>query len=130
MLLRNRKCPVPGGMRVRGGTQALLVMVLGLKWDTLEMLKQGRNGIRLGLKSTTLATVSQSGLQRARVEASPHDYVRMIPGMWTPRVRKEYRAALAQRCGNSWGGGVGAVTSLGNTGPHPHLHTAITWRHR
>lgn len=75
-------------------------------------------GSDLGLKSTTVAAVCRGGWQRARTEASAHDYVHMIPGMWTPRVRKECRAALVQRRGYSWGL-QGAVTSLGTTGPHP-----------
>lgn len=37
-------------------------------------------GSDLGLKSTTVAAVFQGGWQRARTEASAHDYIHMIPG--------------------------------------------------
>lgn len=45
MLLRNRKGPVPGGMRVRRGEWQGPVghgEVLGLKWDTLEDAEAGK----------------------------------------------------------------------------------------
>lgn len=99
--------------------------------DTLMM------GSDLGLKSISLAAVSQSGLQGDRMEASPRDYI-PIPHMWTPKIRKECRTALGQRRGNSQGWewvGVEVVTSLGITPPPtsqspggivkiPRIHTA------